>query len=48
MIERPITVRHENGLDARPIAFLVQEASQYASQIHLVVGTKNQHLKILL
>ena len=45
MIERPITVRHEKGLEARPIAFLVQEASQYSSQIHLLVGTKKINAK---
>ena len=30
MIKTPVVVRHEKGLDARPIALLVQEASQYA------------------
>mgnify|MGYP004546772291 CR=1 FL=1 len=48
MIERPITVRHEKGLEARPIAFLVQEASQYSSQIHLLVGTKNINAKSIM
>lgn len=32
MIKTPVVVRHENGLDGRPIALLVQEASQYASE----------------
>ena len=48
MIERPITVRFENGLDARPIAFLVQEASQYASQIFLQVGSKKINAKSIM
>ena len=48
MIERPITVRHEKGLEARPIAFLVQEASQYSSQIHLLVGTKKINVKSIM
>ena len=48
MIERPITVRHEKGLEARPIAFLVQEASQYSSQIHLLVGTKKINAKSIM
>ena len=48
MIERPITVRHEQGLEARPIAFLVQEASQYSSQIHLLVGTKKINAKSIM
>ena len=48
MIERPIPVRHEKGLEARPIAFLVQEASQYSSQIHLLVGTKKINAKSIM
>ena len=48
MIERPITVRHEKGLEARPIAFLVQEASQYSCQIHLLVGTKKINAKSIM
>ena len=48
MIERPITVRHEKGLEARPIAFFVQEASQYSSQIHLLVGTKKINAKSIM
>ena len=48
MIERPITVRFENGLDARPIAFLVQEASQYTSQIFLQVGSKKINAKSIM
>lgn len=48
MIERPITVRHEKGLEARPIAFLVQEVSQYSSQIHLLVGTKKINAKSIM
>ena len=48
MIERPITVRHEKGLEARPIAFLVQETSQYSSQIHLLVGTKKINAKSIM
>ena len=48
MIERPITVRLEKGLEARPIAFLVQEASQYSSQIHLLVGTKKINAKSIM
>ena len=35
MIETPVVVKHENGLDGRPIALLVQEASQYASRIYI-------------
>ena len=48
MIERPITVRFENGLDARPIAFLVQEASQFTSRIFLEVGSKKINAKSIM
>ena len=33
MIKTPVVVRHENGLDGRPIALLVQEASTQAGFI---------------
>ena len=29
MIKKPITIKLDDGLDARPIALLVQEASRY-------------------
>ena len=48
MIERPITVRFENWLDARPIAFLVQEASQFTSRIFLEVGSKKINAKSIM
>ena len=32
MTKRSITVRLEDGLDARPVALLVQEASKYESE----------------
>ena len=48
MIERPITVRFENGLDARPIAFLVQEVSQFTSRIFLEVGSKKINAKSIM
>ena len=37
MIKKPITIQIANGLEARPVALLVQVASQYDSQIHVVV-----------
>ena len=48
MIEKPVVVRFEKGLDARPIAFLVQEASQFSSQIFLEVGTKKINAKSIM
>lgn len=35
MIKKPITVKVSQGLDARPIALLVQEASKYSSQVFI-------------
>ena len=35
MIRKPITIGISNGLEARPIAMLVQVASQYVSNIYL-------------
>lgn len=40
MIETPVVVKQENGLDGRPIALLVQEASQYASQVFILADDK--------
>ena len=33
MIKKPVTIKLRDGLDARPIALLVQEASQYSSHV---------------
>ena len=35
MIRKPITIGISNGLEARPIAMLVQVASQYSINIYL-------------
>lgn len=48
MIETPVVVRHENGLDGRPIALLVQEASQYASRIYIQLGEKKINAKSIM
>ena len=48
MIKTPVVVRHENGLDGRPIALLVQEASQYASQIYIMVNGKKINAKSIM
>ncbi len=37
MIRRPVTVNCVDGLDARPIALLVQEASQYESRVFIEI-----------
>ena len=48
MIKTPVVVRHENGLDGRPIALLVQEASQYASRIYIQMGDKQINAKSIM
>ena len=40
MIKKPVTIKHQNGLDVRPIALLVQEASQYSSRIYIEDGVE--------
>ena len=41
MIKKPITIQISNGLEARPVAMLVQVASQYESRIQ-VEGTDEE------
>lgn len=48
MIETPVVVRHENGLDGRPIALLVQEASQYMSKIFILADNKKINAKSIM
>ena len=48
MIETPVVVRQEKGLDGRPIALLVQEASQYASKVYIHVGEKKINAKSIM
>ena len=48
MVKRAVTVCREDGLEARPIAMLVQKASQFASTIHIEVGTKKVNAKSIM
>lgn len=48
MIETPVVVKHNKGLDGRPIALLVQEASQYVSKIFIQVDGKNINAKSIM
>ena len=48
MIRKPVTIQLDNGLEARPIALLVQEASQYASTIYIQVGEKHINAKSIM
>ena len=45
MIETPVIVGHEDGIEGRPIALLVQEASQYASKVYIQVDNKRSIAK---
>ena len=40
MIAREIEIKLAGGLEARPVAMLVQVASQYDSSVYLETGTK--------
>ena len=35
MIKKPVMIQIRNGLEARPVALLVQVASQYDSEIYV-------------
>lgn len=48
MIETPVVVKHDNGLDGRPIALLVQEASQYASTVYIQMDGKRINAKSIM
>ena len=48
MIKKPITIQLSEGLDARPIALLVQEASQYSSTVHIEVKDKKINAKSIM
>lgn len=48
MIRREVTIGHEGGLEARPIAMLVQKASQFASKVHIESGTKKINAKSIM
>lgn len=47
MVRKSVTIKCE-GLEARPIAMLVQKASQYASSVHIEVGTKKVNAKSIM
>lgn len=48
MIKKPITIQLPSGLEARPVALLVQVASQYDSQIHVEVEGKRVNAKSIM
>ena len=48
MIRRTVTIQREEGLEARPIAMLVQKASRFSSKVHIEVGTKSINAKSIM
>ena len=48
MTKRSIQIKLENGLEARPIAHLVQEASKYDSTIYIISGDKKVNAKSIM
>lgn len=48
MIKTSVVVKADSGLDGRPIALLVQEASQYASKVYIQIGEKNINAKSIM
>lgn len=48
MTKRSIQVKLENGLEARPIAHLVQEASKYDSTIYIISGGRRVNAKSIM
>lgn len=48
MVKKIVTIQCEQGLEARPIAVLVQKASQFSSKVRIEVGTKSINAKSIM
>ncbi|MCR5735634.1 MAG: HPr family phosphocarrier protein [Lachnospiraceae bacterium] len=48
MKKEEVEIKLENGLEARPIALLVQVASQYESSIYIQSGDKRVNAKSIM
>lgn len=48
MIKKSIKVQLANGLEARPVALLVQVASQYESEIYVEIQQKRVNAKSIM
>ena len=48
MIEKSITIQLSGGLEARPIAMLVQVASQHESYVYIETGDKKVNAKSIM
>ena len=47
MVKKSVTINCE-GLEARPIAMLVQKASQFSSKVHIEIGNKKVNAKSIM
>lgn len=48
MIKENVVIQISSGLETRPIAMLVQVASQYKSEIHLESGSRRVNAKSIM
>lgn len=48
MIKKAVTIQNNMDMEDRPIAHLVQEASQYASQIYIEIDNKRINAKSIM
>ena len=48
MMEKSITIQLTEGLQARPVAMLVQVASQYESSVYIETGGKKVNAKSIM
>ncbi len=48
MTRKTVTIELETGLEARPVAMLVQVASQYDSSIYVECGSKRVNAKSIM
>lgn len=48
MTKRNIQIKLSNGLEARPVALLVQEASKYESTIYIESGDRKVNAKSIM
>lgn len=48
MIKKPVTIQLSIGLEARPVAQLVQVASQFNSEIYVEIGKKKVNAKSIM
>jgi len=48
MIKETVKINIENGLEVRPVAMLVQQASQFNSSIYIEKGSKSFNAKSIM